>query len=480
MAFPAGFLWGAATASFQIEGATTADGRGVSIWDTFSATPGKTLNGDTGDPATDHYYRYADDIALMKRLGLGAYRFSIAWPRIQPDGKGKINQAGIDFYDRLVDTLLENGIEPWPTLYHWDLPQPLEDDGGWPARDTASRFADYAAVVYAALGDRITNWATLNEPWCSAFLGYALGAHAPGRQEPASSVAAVHHLLLGHGLAARVMREHAAQSGYELNLGLVHNQTVVRPHTDAHADVEAARRIDGLRNRLFTGPLLHGAYPEDVVADLAGITDFSFVRDGDLHEINQVGKLDMLGINFYNPSWVAGSAEGIPASALEDGENSHGGPTPWVGAEDVVFVHHGFPQTAMGWEIDATGLSDVLLRLAEEAPGLPLYVTENGAAFDDEVDQNDGAVHDTERVSYLNTHLRAAHSVIESGVPLHGYFAWSLMDNFEWAWGYSKRFGIVHVDYETQQRTVKDSGWWYSEVIRSGGIPDTSDIPGRP
>ncbi|WP_179646812.1 GH1 family beta-glucosidase [Spinactinospora alkalitolerans] len=464
MHFPAGFLWGASTASFQIEGATKEDGRGQSIWDTFAATPGKVFNGDGGDPATDHYHRYREDIELMSSMGIGAYRFSIAWPRIQPDGKGRINQAGLDFYDRLVDELLKAGIEPWPTLYHWDLPQRLEDDGGWPNRDTAHRFAEYAAVVHGALGDRISDWATLNEPWCAAFLGYAQGVHAPGRTDPAASLAAVHHLLLGHGMAATAMRDQAGRFDRPLRVGLVHNQTVLRPHSDSEADLDAARRIDGLRNRIFTEPLLRGRYPEDIRTDLARVSDFGFVRDGDLAAISV--PLDMLGINFYSPQRVAGGAEGIDPALIEPGEGE-----VWTGAEDVVFVDQGMPRTAMGWEIDATGLTEVLTRLAADYPGVPLYVTENGAAFDDEV-AADGRVHDSQRVAYLDAHLRAAHQAVEEGVPLKGYFAWSLLDNFEWAFGYSKRFGLVHVDYGTQKRTVKDSGHWYSGVARSGSLPD--------
>ena len=459
--FPSDFVWGVATASFQIEGSTTADGRGPSIWDTFCATPGKVENGDTGDPACDHYNRYRDDVALMRELGVGAYRFSIAWPRIQPEGKGTPVEAGLDFYDRLVDCLLEAGIEPWPTLYHWDLPQALEDAGGWPNRDTAKRFADYAEIVYRRLGDRITNWNTLNEPWCSAFLGYASGVHAPGRQEPAAALAAAHHLMLGHGLAAAVMRDLAGQAGRSVRIGVAHNQTTVRPYTDSEADRDAARRIDALRNRIFTEPLVKGRYPEDLIEDVAAVTDYSFVQDGDLKTIS--ANLDMMGVNFYNPSWVSGNRENGGSDRLPDE-----GYSPSVGSEHVVEVDPGLPVTAMGWPIDPTGLYDTLTRLANDSPGLPLYITENGAAFEDKV--VDGAVHDTERIAYLDSHLRAAHAAIEAGVPLKGYFAWSFMDNFEWALGYGKRFGIVHVDYESQTRTVKDSGWWYSRVMRNGGI----------
>lgn len=456
--FPEGFLWGAATASFQIEGATTADGRGRSIWDTFAETPGKVLNGDTGDPADDHYNRYPEDIALMKRLNLGAYRFSIAWPRILPEGGGKVNQAGIDFYDRLVDGLLEAGIQPWATLYHWDLPQPLEDAGGWPARDTALRFAEYAKVVADALGDRVSQWMTINEPWCSAFLGYQNGHHAPGYQDAEKALAATHHLLLGHGLAVDAIRS----TGHPATVGLAHNQAVIRPHGANAADTRAARRADGVRNRIFTDPLFKGAYPADVLEDLADISDFSFVQEGDLATISS--PLDFLGVNYYSPEFVAGSAKGLdPALVSGEGE-------AWLGADpEEVHVSQGLPVTHMGWEIDPSGLFDVLQRLAGDSGGIDLYVTENGCAFEDTVE--DGAVHDVDRTDYYEGHLRAVKEAIHAGIPLRGYFAWSLLDNFEWAWGYSRRFGIVHVNYETQERIVKDTGHWYAELARTSRFP---------
>ncbi len=459
--FPEGFLWGAATASFQIEGATTADGRGPSIWDTFAKTPGKVLGGDTGDPADDHYNRYAEDVELMKRLGLDAYRFSIAWPRILPEGAGKVNQAGVDFYSRLVDTLLEAGIQPWVTLYHWDLPQQLEDAGGWPHRDTAHRFRDYAQVVAEALGDRVGNWMTVNEPWCSAFLGYHIGQHAPGHQDPAAALAAAHHLLLGHGLAVEALRS----TGHPARIGLAHNQAVIRPHGPSAEDARAARRADGVRNRIFTDPIFKGRYPADVREDLAGISDFSFLRDDDLKTIS--APLDFLGVNYYSPEFVAASAKGIDP-ALVSGE----GGAAWLGAEpEEVHVSQGLPVTHMGWEIDPTGMFDVLQRLAGESGGIDLYVTENGCAFEDTV-TSDGRVHDTDRLDYYEAHLRAARETIDAGVPLRGYFAWSLLDNFEWAWGYSRRFGIVHVDYKTQKRVIKDSGLWYGELAATGRFPE--------
>ncbi len=439
MTFEPGFLWGAATSSYQIEGATTEDGRGPSIWDTFCATPGKVDNGDTGDVAADHYHRYREDVGIMSELGLGAYRFSVAWPRVQPLGSGAVDQRGLDFYRRLVDTLLAQGIQPWPTLYHWDLPQPLEDAGGWPERDTALRFAEYAAIVHEALADRVTHWTTMNEPWCSAFLGYATGRHAPGRREPAAAVRAAHHLMLGHGLAARAMPD--ARVGITLNL------THVTPASSAAADLDAARRIDGMQNRIFLDPLLLAAYPDDVLADLAPITGTDHVQDGDLKTI--AAPLDFLGVNYYSPMLVGHG--GVPTVSA------------YVGSEHVRQVDGGRQRTAIGWEIDARGLLDLLLRLERDYPAIPLYITENGAAFDDEV-------HDTARVAYLEGHVRACAEAVSHGVPLKGYFAWSLLDNFEWSYGYAQRFGLVHVDYATQRRTLKDSARWYARVIRQNGL----------
>ncbi|MEU7855010.1 GH1 family beta-glucosidase [Nonomuraea sp. NPDC049141] len=441
--FDPGFLWGAATSSYQIEGAAAEDGREPSIWDVFAAQPGNVRDGDTGDVAADHYHRYRDDVALMAELGLRAYRFSVAWPRVQPRGSGAVNQRGLDFYRRLVDELLSRGIQPWPTLYHWDLPQPLEDAGGWPARDTALRFADYAAAVHDALADRVTNWTTLNEPWCSAFLGYATGEHAPGRREPAAAIRAVHHLLLGHGMAA------GAMSGSRVGITL--NPAQVSPATGSAEDLDAARRIDGVANRIFLDPLFRAAYPADVVEDLIEVTGFEHVHDGDLKVI--AAPLDFLGVNYYTPAIVSGDGSAHTA----------GKPSPYVGSETVRFVDGGRPRTTMGWEIDESGLSDLLVRLARDYSVTALYVTENGAAYDDQV-------HDADRIAYLDGHLRACHDAVAQGVPLRGYFAWSLLDNFEWAYGYSQRFGLVHVDFATQRRTSKDSARWYAEVIRRGGL----------
>jgi beta-glucosidase len=457
LAFPSGFLWGAATASYQIEGAATEDGRTASIWDTFSHTPGKVVGGDTGDVAVDHYHRYREDVALMAELGLTAYRFSVAWPRVQPGGRGGLNPAGIGFYERLVDELLANGIEPWLTLYHWDLPQELEDAGGWPVRDTATRFAEYAALVHDALGDRVQHWTTFNEPWCSAFLGYGSGVHAPGRQHAPDTLLATHHLLLGHGLAVEAMRASRSDSRLAITLNLY----AVSPATSSEADADAARRIDGLANRIFLDPVLLGRYPDDVVEDLAAVSDFSHVRDGDLKTI--AAPLDALGINYYSRH-VVGAPD--PEQPPEPYWRS---PSCWPGSEDVRFVMRGVPVTAMDWEIDAPGLVETLKRVHDQYPELPLYITENGSAFHDEVGP-DGAVHDPDRVAYFDQHLRACHQAIADGVPLRGYFAWSLVDNFEWAWGYSRRFGMVYVDYQTQRRIPKSSARWYADVIARNGL----------
>jgi beta-glucosidase len=449
---PKDFLLGAATAAYQIEGAVDADGRGPSIWDAFAHTPGRVLGGDDGDVAIDHFHRYREDVALMAELGLQAYRFSISWPRVQPGGAGMIRTG---FYDRLVDELLAQGIEPWPTLYHWDLPQELEDAGGWPVRDTAERFADYAVAVHARLSDRVRHWTTLNEPWCSAFLGYASGVHAPGRREPMAAVEAAHHLMLGHGLAARALRASGSQVGITINL------YAVTPASSSPADKEAARKIDALQNRFFADPLLLGRYPADLVDDLDHLTAFEHVLDGDLDTI--AAPIDALGINYYTRHVVTGS----PGVRGSDGHGGGAGndASPWVGDPDVGFVGQGLPVTAMGWEIDPAGLTEVLVRLHRDYPTVPLYVTENGAAFDDRPGP-DGSVDDPDRVAYLDGHLRACADAIGAGVPLKGYFCWSLFDNFEWSWGYTRRFGLVYVDYPSQTRVPKTSARWYSGLIR--------------
>jgi beta-glucosidase len=461
--FPDGFLWGSSTAAYQVEGAAGEGGRTPSIWDTFSHTPGKVLAGDTGDVACDHFHRYRDDIALMKDMGLGAYRFSVSWSRVQPTGRGPAVQQGLDFYRALTDGLLEAGITPVLTLYHWDLPQELEDAGGWPERETAARFADYARLVADALGDRVEHWTTLNEPWCSAFLGYASGVHAPGRTDPAASLRAAHHLNLAHGLACQALRG-TLPSRARLMVSL--NPAAVRPRTDSAADRDAARRIDALATRVFTGPMLRGAYDDDLMADTAHLTDWSFVRDGDTATAHQ--PLDALCLNYYTPSLVSAVEDGGPAER-RDGHGA-GTASPWPGAEGVAFHQPPGDLTEMGWSVDPTGLTELLRRFHADFPGMPLYITENGAAYDDKPDA-DGRVHDPERVAYLHGHLSAVHAALAEGVDLRGYFLWSLLDNFEWSYGYSKRFGAVHVDFGTQRRTPKTSAAWYGELARTGRLP---------
>ncbi|MCP9949176.1 GH1 family beta-glucosidase [Actinomadura madurae] len=452
MGFPKGFLWGAATAAYQIEGAAREDGRAPSIWDTFSHTPGKTLNGDTGDVATDHYHRRQDDIATMAELGIGAYRFSISWSRVLPDGTP--NQKGMDFYSRLVDELLDHGIAPVATLYHWDLPQVLEDAGGWPERDTARRFADYAERVGRVLGDRVHTWSTLNEPWCSAFLGYASGVHAPGRADPAAALAAAHHLNLAHGLGVRALRGVVpASARHSVTLNLHH----------LRGDPEAVRRVDAVSNRVFLDPMLGNGYPADLLEDTASLTDWGFLRDGDEEII--AAPLDVLGVNYYSPTLVR-DWDGVSPRAHADGHRQ-GATTPFVGCDNVEFAEQPGPYTAMGWPIDATGMEELLLRLHREYPHTPLMVTENGAAFDD-VLEDGGRVHDDRRIAYLRDHIAAVERACEAGADVRGYFAWSLLDNFEWAYGYSKRFGLVHVDYATGDRTWKDSASWYRDTIARG------------
>jgi beta-glucosidase len=450
--FPAGFTWGSATAAYQIEGAVNEDGRGRSIWDTFSHTPGKTFNGDTGDVACDHYHRVDDDVALMADLGLPSYRFSVAWPRVLPDGAGTVNQAGLDFYSRLVDTLLEHGIEPLATLYHWDLPQQLQDAGGWTVRDTALRFAEYAELVGRALGDRVPTVTTLNEPWCSAYLGHATGEHAPGLTDLAAAYAAVHHLNLAHGLGAAALRSVLPPAG---RVSLTLNLANARSASSSPEDLNAARHADGVANRVFLDPVFRGSYPQDVLDDLAGVTDFGFVEDGDLAAI--ATPLDVLGINYYSPALIAAPGRG----------DAH----PYPGTVRAVTVPQPGPYTAMGWSIDPGSLTELLLRVHRDLPGVPLMITENGAAFEDVVSA-DGSVHDHDRIAYLRGHLGAVLDAIEQGVDVRGYYAWSLMDNFEWARGYAKRFGIVRVDYDTQERIVKDSGRWFGRVIAANALTD--------
>lgn len=444
--FPAEFTWGAATASYQIEGAVAEDGRSPSIWDTFSHTPGMVVGDDTGDVACDHYHRVAEDVAIMGDLGIDAYRFSVAWPRIIPGGTGSVNQKGLDFYSRLVDTLLERSITPFVTLYHWDLPQVLQDRGGWQNRDIADWFSEYAGVVVEALGDRVRNWTTLNEPWVSAFLGYAVGVHAPGHTDALQGITAAHHLLLAHGRAVPVIRERCAEAEVSITL----NPTqVYGPAGGDDADADAVRRADNIYNGIFFSPLFAGRYPDGFLEDTAHLTDHSFIHDADLVEIS--APLDNLGINNYFPTRVRaarGDEPGTPALA---------------GMERVVEVDPLPPHTDMGWEISPAGHYDILIRSAKEG-GLPIYITENGSAWPDAVSA-DGQVHDPDRIDYLHGHLGAVADAIDDGADIRGYFAWSLLDNFEWAFGYAKRFGLVYVDYATQQRIIKDSGKEYARII---------------
>jgi beta-glucosidase len=454
--FPEGFLWGTATAAYQVEGAANEGGRGTSIWDTFSHTPGKVYRGDTGDIACDHYHRLEEDLDLMADLGLKSYRFSVAWPRIQPEGSGPANQKGLDHYRRLVEGLRERSIEPMITLYHWDLPQALEDRGGWTSRETSERFAEYAGIMYEALGDSARFWITLNEPWVSAWNGYGMGVHAPGREGTDNALAATHHLLLGHGLALERMRS----SGHSDNqLGITLNLAPVRPSTED--DAEAARQVDGNANRLYLDPIFRGSYPEDILEHYASESDFSFVRDGDLEKISQ--PLDFLGVNYYMRHTVV---DGRRNSELTTAMRFSS-----VGAATV--LPPGVETKAMGWPVESDGLTELLVRLHEEYTRGPIYITENGRAVYDYVNP-EGEVNDEERVAYLDDHFRAAHAAIQQGVNLRGYMVWSLLDNFEWALGYSKRFGIVFVDYGTQSRIPKMSASWYKGVIERNGLEDAN------
>jgi beta-glucosidase len=464
--FPDEFVWGTATAAFQIEGAVHDDGRGRSIWDTFTHTPGLVVDGSDADVACDHYHRWAEDVAAMADLGLDSYRFSLAWPRIVPTGSGGVNPHGLDFYSRLVDALLERGITPLATLYHWDLPQPLQDVGGWTNRDTASRFAEYAAIVGAALGDRVPTITTFNEPWCSAFLGYSAGVHAPAIKDNASSLAAVHHLNLAHGLGVQALRSTMPATG---QVSLTLNLAVVRGATDA--DAEAVRHVDGLANRIFLEPVLRGRYPKDLLDDLAHITDWAFIKDGDTATIN--APIDVLGVNYYTPTLVTTPTPELRAQLDDHWVNdpmSADQPSPFPGTDLAFAVPQEGPYTAMGWRIEPGSLTELLVRVHRDYPDIPLMVTENGCAFPDEPSP-DGVVHDADRIDYLSGHIGAVHDAIGQGVDVRGYYCWSLMDNFEWAWGLSKRFGLIHVDFGTGERTWKDSARWYEQVIRRGGLP---------
>jgi beta-glucosidase len=438
--FPPDFVWGAAVSAYQIEGAVHEDGRGESIWDRFSSIPGKVANGDSGAVACDSYHRYREDVQLIRELGLNAFRFSIAWPRILPEGRGEPNSAGLDFYDRLVDELLAAGVEPFVTLYHWDLPQALEERGGWPVRETAEAFAEYVEVVSERLGDRVRHWITQCEPWVVSWLGYGMGEHAPGRTSDADALAAAHHVLLSHGLAAEVLRRRSAEAKVGITIDLV----AFYPLTDSQADADAVRRLDGSRNRWILDPVLRGQYPEDMLEVFAPI--LPPIDDTDLSTI--AAPLDFLGVNYYTRSVVRA-------------DPGHGAPV-MVDAEDV-------ERTAMGWEVYPDGLFALLVRLQNDYTLPPLYVTENGAAYSDH--RSNGTVNDPSRISYLDRHLAAIARAIEHGIPVRGYFLWSLLDNFEWAMGYSRRFGIVYVDYATLERVPKASYRWYRDFIAAQRSP---------
>jgi beta-glucosidase len=433
--FPPGFVWGASTSSYQIEGAVDADGRGKSIWDVFSHTAGKVKGGDTGDIACDHYHRWPEDIAWLARGGFSAYRFSTAWPRILPAGAGAVEERGLDFYDRLVDGLIARGVTPWLCLYHWDLPQALQEEGGWVNRDIAEKFADYAGVVARRLGDRVKHWAMFNEPNVHALFGYGMGGHAPGLTGLPNFVAAIHHQNLAQGRALQALRAERA----ELELGTVLSLQPTRPSSDSEADRVAAARFDAFWDGAFLDPLFKGFYPPGIADQFAPL-----IAAGDMKTIQQ--PVDFLGVNYYAPAWIAAAPQSLFGA--------------WFGA-----VPAGTRFTAVGWPVDAGGLTDMLIRLRDRYGNPQLYVTENGACYDDPLGP-DGIVHDDDRVAYLREHLAAARAALTDGVKLRGYFVWSLMDNFEWSEGYSRRFGIIHVDFASQKRTPKASYGWLTEFIR--------------
>ena len=439
--FPEHFMWGAATSAYQIEGACDEGGRGTSIWDTFSQLPHRIRTGETGDVACDSYHRYIEDVELMNQMGLQAYRFSIAWPRVVPEGNGPLNQAGLDYYSRLVDALLAKNIKPLPTLFHWDLPQALQDKGGWTKRDTAKYFADYARMVVARLSDRVDYWITHNEPWVAAFVGHLYGEHAPGMHNPFAAVAAMHHLLLSHGLAVSAMRAAARQP---LQIGPALNLSPVYPAKPGGWDERAARFSDAFLNRIALDPLLKGEYPSFLPGWIWRWLSGKVIQAGDLQTI--AAPIDFLGVNYYRRTVMryAPLVQSVP-----------------VFPKDYAY-------TDLGWEIYAPGLYDLLLRLQRDYAVPNIFISENGATMTDEL--SDGHIHDTRRIEYLRDHLVQTHRAIQAGVPVRGYLVWSLLDNFEWAYGYSMRFGLVYVDFKTQQRIIKDSGLWYAEVIQQNGV----------
>ena len=442
--FPPNFLWGSATSSYQIEGAWNKDGKGESIWDRFTHTPGNIQDNSTGDKGCDHYHRWQDDIQLMKSLNLQAYRFSIAWPRILPTGRGPINQKGLDFYNKLVDGLLEAGIRPNATLYHWDMPQTLQDEGGWTVRSTTEAFIEYTEVVTQSLGDRVSIWGTFNEPFVSAYLGYMTGDHAPGHKNVDEMLAASHHLLLAHGWAVPIIRQHSPQS----EIGIILNLGYKMPASPSRADLDATRITDGIVNRWYLDPIFGRSYPADIVAYYNRPMDF--IQPGDMHTIAE--PTDYLGINYYTRSVMRNTE--IPEEENEP---------------RTIFIAPEEEKTEMGWEIYPQGLYQLLNRVHFDYQPAKIYIAENGCSFSDGPDEN-GRIADTRRLNYLRDHFTEAHRAIQNGVPLAGYFVWSLMDNFEWAYGYLQRFGIIWVNYETFQRIPKDSALWYRDVIAQNGL----------
>ena len=442
LTFPTQFYWGTATASYQIEGGWNEDGKGESIWDTFSHTPGKIRDGSTGDVACDHYHRWKEDVALMKEIGCNAYRFSISWPRVIPKGKGKVNSLGLSFYDRLVDALLEANITPFITLYHWDLPQALQDEGGWANRDTAYYFAEYASVIAHKLGDRVKHWITHNEPWVVAWIGYGWGEHAPGIRNEKVAIQVSHHLLLSHGLAVEVLRDISPDS----EVGITLNLSPIHPASDSEEDKLAASRQDGFLNRWFLDPVFRGHYPPDILELFSA--NAPKVMPGDMAIIAR--RVDFVGINYYSRGIVRFNPKAGPLQA------------EGVAPEGAEF-------TEMGWEIYPPGIYEIIMRVWKDYQPKKIYITENGAAFADEI-APDGGVHDPKRIDYLREHFIQAHRAIEEGANLCGYFIWTLMDNFEWAHGFTKRFGIVYTDYPTQRRIMKDSALWYKNVIKENGV----------
>ena len=429
------FVWGVATSSFQIEGAAHEDGRGPSIWDTFCRVPGKVANGDTGEIACDHYHRYNEDLDLMKWMGVDAYRFSVAWSRVIPNGVGPINQAGLDFYDRLIDGALERGIQPWITMYHWDLPQALQDRGGWNNREVVKWFEEYANVLTNEFGDRVKHWMTLNEPLCSAWIGHLYGDMAPGITDLQTALNASHHLLMSHGIASQVTRTNVKDS----KVGIVINVTPAVPATDSDDDRRASKLADGFDNRWFLNPVFGHPYPADVIEVLDKSPQ---IETGDMSLINQ--PMDFLGVNFYFRQTIASNPQGSPL------------PIKNIRRENV-------KRTAMDWEVHAPAFEEILTRIHRDYKPKEIYITENGSAWDDEI--TSGEINDEERISYIQSHLDAMFAAQKQGAPIRGYFAWSFMDNFEWAYGYDKRFGLVYVDYKTQKRTPKKSALYYRELL---------------